>query len=427
MSPLGDAGPARARRPFRRMLRRNSPDQTRRWPTIIKRLALSHARRDRPRGSGHTKAKECLSKNSDLARRSWRPSRPPVTPKLPPSRRRQSRTRSPAAIFSASPRRAPARPQPSRCRCCRGSKGPRPRAHAAHARSSSRPANSRRRSRKASSSTASNHKLNVALLIGGVSFGDQETKIMRGADVLIATPGRLLDFSRTRQAAADRHRDPRHRRSRPHARHGLHPGHRADLQAGAVHAPDAVLLGDHAARDHSASPSTSCTIRCASKSPAPARRRATINAEPRRLRTSGGAKRETLRQLMRERRDFKNAIIFCNRKRDVAILHKSLQQARLLRRRPARRHGPARAHGLARRLQARRRRPARVLGRRGARPRHSGRQPRLQLRRADPSPRITSTASAAPAAPASRASRSRSSPTKTASTSRRSRSSSSST
>src|ERR1700759_5067084 len=40
-----------------------------------------------------------------------------------------------------------------------------------------------------------NHKLSVALLIGGVSFGDQETKIMRGADVLIATPGRLLDFS----------------------------------------------------------------------------------------------------------------------------------------------------------------------------------------------------------------------------------------
>src|ERR1700760_4443187 len=39
-----------------------------------------------------------------------------------------------------------------------------------------------------------NHKLNVALLIGGVSFGDQEAKITRGADVLIATPGRLLDF-----------------------------------------------------------------------------------------------------------------------------------------------------------------------------------------------------------------------------------------
>jgi superfamily II DNA/RNA helicase len=38
-----------------------------------------------------------------------------------------------------------------------------------------------------------NHKLNVALLIGGVSFDDQEKKLERGVDVLIATPGRLLD------------------------------------------------------------------------------------------------------------------------------------------------------------------------------------------------------------------------------------------
>ena len=37
------------------------------------------------------------------------------------------------------------------------------------------------------------HKLTVALLIGGVSFAEQNTKIDRGADVLIATPGRLLD------------------------------------------------------------------------------------------------------------------------------------------------------------------------------------------------------------------------------------------
>src|ERR1700747_3181332 len=38
-------------------------------------------------------------------------------------------------------------------------------------------------------------KLNVALLIGGVSFGDQDTKLTRGVDVLIATPGRLLDHT----------------------------------------------------------------------------------------------------------------------------------------------------------------------------------------------------------------------------------------
>ncbi len=37
------------------------------------------------------------------------------------------------------------------------------------------------------------HRLNVALLIGGVSFDEQDRKLSRGADVLIATPGRLLD------------------------------------------------------------------------------------------------------------------------------------------------------------------------------------------------------------------------------------------
>lgn len=38
-----------------------------------------------------------------------------------------------------------------------------------------------------------NHKLLMALLIGGVNFADQEKALDRGADVLIATPGRLLD------------------------------------------------------------------------------------------------------------------------------------------------------------------------------------------------------------------------------------------
>jgi superfamily II DNA/RNA helicase len=37
------------------------------------------------------------------------------------------------------------------------------------------------------------YKLTMALLIGGVSFGDQEKKLNAGADVLIATPGRLMD------------------------------------------------------------------------------------------------------------------------------------------------------------------------------------------------------------------------------------------
>ena len=39
-----------------------------------------------------------------------------------------------------------------------------------------------------------NHKLNMALLIGGVQMGDQVKALERGVDVLIATPGRLMDL-----------------------------------------------------------------------------------------------------------------------------------------------------------------------------------------------------------------------------------------
>ena len=41
------------------------------------------------------------------------------------------------------------------------------------------------------------HKLSMALLIGGVQMGDQVKALEKGVDVLIATPGRLMDlFSR---------------------------------------------------------------------------------------------------------------------------------------------------------------------------------------------------------------------------------------
>src|SRR3982751_3315683 len=39
-----------------------------------------------------------------------------------------------------------------------------------------------------------NVELSMALLIGGESFTDQERKLDRGVDVLIATPGRLIDL-----------------------------------------------------------------------------------------------------------------------------------------------------------------------------------------------------------------------------------------
>jgi ATP-dependent RNA helicase RhlE len=48
---------------------------------------------------------------------------------------------------------------------------------------------------------------------------------LNGVDVLVATPGRLLDLVQSNALRLERRRGVRARRSRPHARHGLHPRH----------------------------------------------------------------------------------------------------------------------------------------------------------------------------------------------------------
>jgi superfamily II DNA/RNA helicase len=169
-----------------------------------------------------------------------------------------------------------------------------------------------------------NHKLSVALLIGGVSFGDQETKITRGADVLIATPGRLLDFSERGKLLltgieilvideADRMLDmgfiPDIERICK-----LVPFTRQTLFYSATMPPEIKRLTETFLHN----PVRIEVTRAAS----------TLITTSQGLvaSASGPAKRETLRRLIRGAADFKNAIIFCNRKRDVAILHKSLQK-----------------------------------------------------------------------------------------------------
>jgi len=172
-----------------------------------------------------------------------------------------------------------------------------------------------------------NHKLNVALLIGGMSFGDQETKIMRGADVLIATPGRLLDFADRGKLLltgieilvideADRMLDmgfiPDIERICK-----LVPFTRQTLFFSATMPPEITRLVDtflhNPVKIEVARPSsTASTITQKLVASAP-----------------GAAKRETLRKLIGDAKaadNFKNAIIFCNRKRDVALLHSSLQK-----------------------------------------------------------------------------------------------------
>jgi superfamily II DNA/RNA helicase len=169
-----------------------------------------------------------------------------------------------------------------------------------------------------------NHKLNVALLIGGVAFGDQEAKITRGADVLIATPGRLLDFYERGKLLltnieilvideADRMLDmgfipdiERICKLVPFTRQTLFfsatmPPEITRLTEAFLHNPVRIEVARAA--------TTAATIRQSL------------------VATHGHAeKRETLRRLLRTADNFKNAIIFCNRKRDVAILHRSLDK-----------------------------------------------------------------------------------------------------
>ncbi|MFC4173321.1 DEAD/DEAH box helicase [Microvirga sp. GCM10011540] len=170
-----------------------------------------------------------------------------------------------------------------------------------------------------------NHRLSVALLIGGVSFGDQDAKITRGVDVLIATPGRLLDhFERGKLLLsgvellvideADRMLDmgfiPDIERIVK-----LVPFTRQTLFFSATMPPEIQRLADAFLHN----PVKVEVARAASTA-------ATITQ---RLVATGSEdyeKRETLRGLIRGATDLKNAIVFCNRKRDVAVLHRSLQK-----------------------------------------------------------------------------------------------------
>jgi superfamily II DNA/RNA helicase len=168
-----------------------------------------------------------------------------------------------------------------------------------------------------------NHKLTLALLIGGVSFDDQLKKLDRGVDVLIATPGRLLDhFGRGKILLtgveilvideADRMLDmgfiPDIERICK-----LLPPRRQTLFFSATMPTEIKRLVDTFLKD---------PVRIEVARPA-----TVIGTITQRFRycpsTDDWAKREMLRELIASEH-VKNAIIFCNRKRDVAILLKSL-------------------------------------------------------------------------------------------------------
>jgi superfamily II DNA/RNA helicase len=168
-----------------------------------------------------------------------------------------------------------------------------------------------------------NHKLNVALIIGGVSFDNQDAKLIRGVDVLIATPGRLLDHSERGRLLlsgvellvideADRMLDmgfiPDIERIGK-----LVPFTRQTLFFTATMPPEIQRIADTFLHN---------PVRVEVSKPATAA--VTIDQQLVATGRDPADKRETLRRLIRSADGFKNAIVFCNRKREVAQLHRSL-------------------------------------------------------------------------------------------------------
>jgi superfamily II DNA/RNA helicase len=168
------------------------------------------------------------------------------------------------------------------------------------------------------------NKLSMALLIGGTSFDDQDRKLDRGVDVLIATPGRLLDhFERGKLMLsqvqilvvdeADRMLDmgfipdvERICKLIPFTRQTLFysatmPSEIRRLTEQFLHNPVRVEV---------ARPATTAE---------------NITQEVLEVPANDWAKREALRRLIRENA-VGNAIVFCNRKRDVDVVARSLSK-----------------------------------------------------------------------------------------------------
>ncbi len=164
------------------------------------------------------------------------------------------------------------------------------------------------------------HRLTMALLIGGESFVDQERKLDRGVDVLIATPGRLLDLygrgkillSDARILVIDESDRMLDMGFIPDVERiaGLLPEPRQTLLFSATMPPEIRRLADAFLR----TPVEIAVAPPASPSATVVQSLAVVQPED---------KREALRRLIRSE-DVKNALIFCNRKRDVDILFRSL-------------------------------------------------------------------------------------------------------
>src|ERR671912_258608 len=166
-------------------------------------------------------------------------------------------------------------------------------------------------------------KLSMALLIGGVQMGDQVKALEKGVDVLIATPGRLMDlFQRGKILLngcellvideADRMLDMGFIPDIEEICSKL-PKSRQTLLFSATMPPPIQKLAAKFLNDPK---------RVEATRPATAN----VNIEQRLVEVRADKKKDKLRELLRAT-EFKNAIVFCNRKTTVRELYSSLKRS----------------------------------------------------------------------------------------------------
>ena len=167
------------------------------------------------------------------------------------------------------------------------------------------------------------HPLSMALLIGGVQMGDQVKALEKGVDVLIATPGRLMDlFQRGKILLtgcemlvideADRMLDMGFIPDIEEICSKL-PRTRQTLLFSATMPPPIQKLAAKFLND----PKRVEVARPAT---------ANVNIDQRLIEVRSDKKRDALRDILRHE-EFKNAIVFCNRKSTVRELASSLKRS----------------------------------------------------------------------------------------------------
>ena len=167
------------------------------------------------------------------------------------------------------------------------------------------------------------HPLSMALLMGGVQMGDQVKALEKGVDVLIATPGRLMDlFGRGKIMLTDCK---------------LLVIDEADRMLDMGFIPDIEEICSKLPRDRQ-------TLLFSATMPPPIQKlaakflndpkrvevarpaTANVNIEQRLVEVSADKKKDVLKELLRAE-EVKNAIIFCNRKTTVRELTTSLKRS----------------------------------------------------------------------------------------------------